>query len=138
MKTPTRRERGVAMALAALWLAAIIAIAAITIEVSRLADTATEVQVAADAAALAAAQNMVRGGDTGSAIAAAQSVAGQNRTDGRAPAGSDVAIEVGAYTVADGFSSGVANNAVRATVTIARVQYILATVFGQGSSTAVA
>src|SRR5947207_1595397 len=85
MRTPTSRERGLAMALAALWLAAIVAIAAITIEVSRLTDTATEVQVAVDAAALAAAENMLKGGNVDSAKAAARTVASQNRTDGRPP-----------------------------------------------------
>ena len=99
MRTPTSRERGLAMALAALWLAAIVAIAAITIEVSRLTDTATEVQVAVDAAALAAAENMLKGGNVDSAKAAARTVAAQNRTDGRGPAPGDVRLEFGSYTV---------------------------------------
>ena len=97
MKTPTRRERGIATALFALWLVAIVAIAAITIQVSRLSDTATEVQVAVDAAALAAAENMLKGGNVDSAKAAARTVAAQNRTDGRGPG--DVRLEFGSYTV---------------------------------------
>jgi len=99
MKTPTRRERGIAMALFALWLVAIVAIAAITIQVSRLSDTATEVQVAVDAAALAAAENMLKGGNVDSAKAAARTVAAQNRTDGRGPGPGDVRLEFGSYTV---------------------------------------
>ena len=99
MKAATRHERGIAMALFALWLAAIVAIAAITIEVSRLSDTATEVQVAVDAAALAGAENLLKGGNVDSAKAAARTVAAQNRTDGRGPAPGDVRLEFGSYTV---------------------------------------
>ena len=113
------------------------AIAAITIEVSRLTDTATEVQVAVDAAALAAAENMLKGGNVDSAKAAARTVAAQNRTDGRGPAPGDVRLEFGSYTIADGFSAGGADNAVRATVTISNVRYLLASVFGSGTNTAV-
>ena len=137
MKAATRHERGIAMALFALWLAAIVAIAAITIEVSRLSDTATEVQVAVDAAALAGAENLLKGGNVDSAKAAARTVAAQNRTDGRGPGPGDVRLEFGSYTVADGFSAGGADNAVRATVTIHNVRYLLASVFGNGSNTAV-
>jgi TctA family transporter len=54
MATHGRGERGVVLALAAMFLTAIIAMSAVALEVSRLTDTATEVQVAADAAALAA------------------------------------------------------------------------------------
>jgi Flp pilus assembly protein TadG len=133
----TKRERGVAMVLAAIWLTAMIAISALTIEVSRLTDTSTEVQVAADAAALAAAQNMIRGGTTDSATIAARTVAGSNKTDGRAPAPADVALQFGSYTPSVGFTPGGANNAVHATVTIQNVRYLLATVFGFGSSTTV-
>ena len=84
------------MALFALWLAAIVAIAAITIEVSRLSDTATEVQVAVDAAALAGAENLLKGGNVDSAKAAARTVAAQNRTDGRARARGTCASSSGA------------------------------------------
>jgi len=83
------RQRGVALALAAIFLAAILAMSAVAIEVSRLTDTATEVQAAADAAALAAAQNVINGGTAGpggTATVAAQTVAGRNATDGRTPA----------------------------------------------------
>ena len=133
------RERGMVMALAAVFLVAVIAISAIAIEVSRLTDTATEVQVAADAAAMAAAQNLTRGGTQASATAAAQAVAAQNSTDGRTPSSDNVSpIEFGSYTAAAGFrAGGTPVNAVRATVSIPNVQFILANVFGQGSSTTV-
>jgi Putative Flp pilus-assembly TadE/G-like len=137
MTRRTKGERGVTVALAAMWLVAITAIAAITIEVARLTDTATEVQIAADAAALAAAQRVINGGDTASATDVARNVAAQNRTDGRAPAASDVSLEFGTYAVATGFVAGGQNNAVRATLTVPGVRYLLATVFGQGSSTTV-
>ena len=55
MQTRAARERGVALVAGALWIAAILAIAGIAIEVGRLTTTATEVQVAGDAGALAAA-----------------------------------------------------------------------------------
>jgi hypothetical protein len=132
----TKRERGVIMALAGVFLVAIIAISAISIEVSRLTDTATEVQVAADAAALAAAQNMLNGGDPGTATAAGQTVAGLNQTDGRLPQAPNVGIEFGTYG-AGGFVPGAADNAVRATVAIPNVRFILATVFDFGASTTV-
>src|SRR5437879_12732426 len=92
-------ERGIAMVLAALLLTAIIAIAGIAVEVSRLTDTATEVQVAADAAALAAAQNKINGGTDADARTAAQTVAAKNGADGRAPSPS---IVLGRYSVAHG------------------------------------
>jgi hypothetical protein len=130
------REQGIAMVLAALFLTAIIAIFAIALEISRLTDTATEVQVAADAAALAGAQNITSGGTTGTAQDAGQRVAGKNTADGRSPAPSDVQIEFGKYTPGIGFVAGAADNAVRATVTMQNVRYILASVFG-GPSTSV-
>src|SRR5438045_8104897 len=104
MASRNGRERGVVMVVAAVWLAAIVAITAIAMEVSRLTDTATEVQVAADASALAAAQNMIAGGTTASAIVAGATVAGENRTDGRAPAPGQVSFEFGSYAPATGFS----------------------------------
>ena len=131
-------ERGIAMVLAALLLTAIIAITGIAVEVSRLTDTATEVQVAADAAALAAAQNKINGGTDADARTAAETVAAKNATDGRAPSPD---IVFGSYSVANGFStsppSGTDLPAVRATVTAADVRYLMATVFGAGTSTTV-
>jgi hypothetical protein len=136
------RERGVAMVLAAIWLVAIIAIAAIATEVSRLSDTATEVQVAADAAALAAAQNMAKTNDTTSARTAAQTIAAKNSADGRTPPPGDVFVEFGSYSVAGGYSgsppvAGTSVLAARATVTMENVRYILASIFGAGTSTSV-
>src|SRR2546428_6994042 len=111
MAAQSEGERGIAMVLAALLLVAIIAISGIAIEVSRLTDTATEVQVAADSAALAAAQNIIEGGDTASATVAGKAVAAQNRTDGRGPTAADVGIEFGGYTAAGGFNPGGGTNA---------------------------
>src|SRR2546422_8799482 len=132
MAMRARRERGVVMVVAAVWLTAVIAMSATAIEVSRLTDTATEVQVAADSAALAAAQNMIDGGDTASATVAGKAVAAQNRTDGRGPTAADVGIEFGGYTAAGGFNPGGGTNAGRALGVIQNVRYIFATVFGRG------
>ena len=137
MAMRARRERGVVMVVAAVWLTAIIAISAIAIEVSRLTDTATEVQVAADSAALAAAENMLNGGTTTSATTTAQTVAGRNRTDGRAPAPGNVAIEFGTYKKATGFTAGPPDNAARATVALPNVRYLLASVLNRATSTTV-
>ena len=49
MRSRGRRERGVALFATGIFLLAMLALAAIAIEVSRLTDTATEVQVVADA-----------------------------------------------------------------------------------------
>ena len=130
------RERGIAMLLAALFLMAIISIFAIALETSRLTATATEVQVAADAAALAAAQNITSGGTTGTAQDAGQRVAGKNTADGRSPAPGDVQIAFGTYTPGTGFVAGPPDNAARATVTMQNVRYILASAIG-GASTSV-
>jgi putative Flp pilus-assembly TadE/G-like protein len=140
MATHGRGERGVVLALAAMFLTAIIAMSAVALEVSRLTDTATEVQVAADAAALAAAQNMIKGGTSGpggTATTAAQTVAAKNGTDGRTPAAAEVSVEFGTYSAATGFTLGAANNAVRATVSLGNVRYLLASVFGTGATTTV-
>jgi len=127
-------ERGVIMVLAGIFLAAIFAIGAIAIELSHLSDTATEVQVAADAAALAAAENMFQGGNTANATTVGQAVAGLNSTDGRAP---NPTFEFGTYASATGFSPGGGSNAVRATIALQNVQYVLASVLGLGTSTTV-
>ncbi len=137
-----RGERGVSLVLGALWVGAIGAVLAIAVEVGRLTDTATEVQVAADAAALAAAEDMVKGGTAGAggtAERAGRDVAERNRADGRAPKDGEVAIEFGNYSVAAGFVPGAAANATRATVTLSDppVLYVLASILGSGSSTTV-
>ena len=76
MQTRAPRERGVALVAGALWIAAILAIAGIAIEVGRLTTTATEVQVAADAGALAAAVALGRNQTNSQAQAAGGSVRG--------------------------------------------------------------
>ncbi len=133
MKRHGKRERGVAVILAALWLGAITAVAAIAVEVARLTHVATEVQIAADAAALAAAKNLFGGGDQTSATTAGQTVAGKNQADGRLPAPGDVNIEFGKYGVAAGWGSS-GDPAVRATVTMTNVKYIMASMLGLGNT----
>ena len=140
MARSRKRERGVTMVLAAVFLVAIAAISAISIEIARLADTATEVQSAADAAALAAAENIDTGGDSTTATTAAQTVAGRNRTDGRWPASSNLDVQFGSWTAAGGYSSsgpvaGVSVPAVKATVSMPNVEYIFGSVLGGASTT---
>ena len=55
MRAGERSERGLALVAVAVWLGAVLALAAIAIEVAHLTTAATEVQVASDSAALAAA-----------------------------------------------------------------------------------
>lgn len=134
-------ERGVAAVLASIFLVAIIAVSALSIEIARLTDTSTEVQSAADSAALAAAQNLVDGGDNTSATTAADTVASRNRADGRAPAAGNVALEFGSWSAATGYSTSApappaSIPAVQATVSMPNVQYLLASALG-GSSTSV-
>lgn len=134
-----RGERGVTMLLAAISLVAIIAISAISIEIARLTDTATEVQSAADAAALAAAENIDVSGDTATATSAARTVASRNRADGRAPAPANVAVEFGSWTAGGGYSSsaplaGSSLPAVKATVTMPDVRFLLASALGASST----
>jgi hypothetical protein len=122
------------MMLAAVFLTAIIAVTAIGVEVSRLATVATETQIAADAAALAAAKNLfgVSGATQTTARAAGQAVAAQNQIDGRFPAAADVNIEFGTYSAASGWGSGT-DPAIRATVTMQNVRYLLATALNIGN-----
>jgi len=133
MLTGRRTERGIALVATAISLVALLAIAAIALEVARLTDTATEVQVAADSAALAAAlaisQNL-----SGQAAANGKSAAAANTADARSVDPSGVQIDIGHYnsdpTASPHFTTtctaGVDCNAARATVTVSNVNYIMA------------
>jgi Flp pilus assembly protein TadG len=135
------RTRGVAVAMTAIWLTALMAVAAIGVEVARLATVATEVQVAADAAALGAAKNLwsTPGATQGTATSAGQAVAAQNQADGRFPASGNVNIQYGTWVANTGFVNGGGGGspAVRATVTMPNVKYLMATVFGFATQTQV-
>src|SRR5439155_5087682 len=148
MQTRAPRERGVALVAGALWIAAILAIAGIAIEVGRLTTTATEVQVAADAGALAAAVALGKNQTNSQAQAAGSSMATANFADGRAVDPSGVQIDVGHYDPAPSanphFSTactpgGSADscNAARATVTVSGVNYIMASILNGQIATAV-
>ena len=147
MQTRGPRERGVALVAGALWIAAILAMAGIAIEVGRLTTTATEVQVAADAGALAAAVALGKNQTPSQAQAAGTSTATANFADGRAVDPSSVQIDVGHYDPAPSanphFStactpggSSDSCNAARATVTVSGVNYIMASILnGQLATT---
>ena len=81
MKRRSDSERGSILAIAGACLVAFLAIGAIAIGVSRLTDTATEVQAVADSGALAGGSALLRGGN---AYAEAKNVAQVNRIDGKA------------------------------------------------------
>ncbi len=81
MRSGGRRERGLALVASAVWLIAIFTMAAIAIEVARLTNAATEVQVAADAAAFAANVALGKTQTTSLAQAAGKSAAARNSVD---------------------------------------------------------
>lgn len=144
MQDRNRRERGAVLASTAVWMIALLAITAIAVEVARLTTTATEVQVAADAAALGAA--VAIGQPTPpSADAWGKAVAAANYADGRAIDTNKVLIDVGNYNsdpaASPHFTTGctpfVDCNAARATVTVENVNYIMASIFGGQTGTSV-
>src|SRR5207247_472267 len=97
MRSGGRRERGLALVASAVWLIAIFTMAAIAIEVARLTDAATEVQVAADAAAFAANVALGNTQTTSLAQAAGKSAAARNFVDGHAVDPDGVQIDIGHY-----------------------------------------
>jgi len=143
-----RGERGVALVAGALWFTAVLALAAIAIEVARLTDTATEVQIAADAAAFAGAVALGRNQTPSDAQAAGKSVAAVNAADGRLIDPSGVQMDIGHYdpspsanphfstTCTPGGTTD-ACNAARATVTVSGVQYVMASILNGQAGTAV-
>jgi hypothetical protein len=141
-------ERGVALVAGALWLGAVVAMTAIAIEVARLTTTATEVQVAADAGAFAAAVALGRKKPPDDARAAGKSTAGANFVDGHAVGPDNVQIDVGHYDPAPaanphftaectpgGTTDGC--NAAKATVTAGGVNFVTASILNGQQGTAV-
>ena len=125
-------------------MVALLAIMAIAIEVARLTDTATEVQTAADSAALAAALAISKG-SSGTAVTEGQNAAAQNYADGQLVPTSGVQIDLGHFSsdpaVSPHFSTtctaGVDCNAARATVTVNNVKYLLASILNGNTATSV-
>jgi hypothetical protein len=138
----SRGERGIALAATGIFLLALIAFAAIAVEVSRLTDTATEVQVTADASVLGAAVSRAKGHTDAVAIQDGQTIGADNYADGKnIPTGS-INIEPGHYDPAAPPGSkfvpnGVPDDAFRSTVTINNVKYIMATVLNGQTATGV-
>ena len=146
MRTGRRRERGVAFALMAIWLAVSLGMAAMAVEVARLTTTATEVQIAADAAALGAAMALGKGQSTSDVQTAGKTVAAANFADGQPVDTNGVQIDIGHYnpdpTVNPHFSSTCAAggsadgcNAARATVTLPGIKYIVASILNGQAGT---
>jgi Flp pilus assembly protein TadG len=143
MKT-RKRESGVSLVATGIWIFALIALMAGAIEVARLTDTATEVQVSADAAALGAATAMSRGLSP-QAVTIGQSAAASNFADGRTVDSSGVQIDIGHYdsdpTANPHFTAactpGTDCNGARATVTVNNVRFIVASILNGQTGTAV-
>ena len=83
-RSATRRksERGVAMVAFAISMGALFGLAAVAIDIGRLAMVANETQNVADIAATAGAVNLLNSGTATTARADAQSVVAQNRLAG--------------------------------------------------------
>src|SRR5438046_6083714 len=140
MRSQRRNEKGVALVAAGIFMVAMLALAAIAVEVARLTDTATEVQVVADVGAMGAAVARARGKDEAGAIQAGTDVAVLNFADGTHVPSSSVLIEAGHYDPArdpgDMFHAGEnPHNAFRSTVTVSNVKYIMATILNGQSGT---
>ena len=107
-------ERGAILAFAAIAMVAFLSFAVVGVDLARVAFTATEAQTAADAAATAGVNALIRDGDV---VAQAQSVALQNTIDGLPASLAADAIELGHYEFAThSFIAGLTpHNAVRAT-----------------------
>jgi len=138
-----RGQQGFILVAAGILLVAVIAVVAIAVEVSRLTHTATEVQVAADAAALGAAVESTRSGVTeGQAIQAGRTIGSLNFANGAQVPISAVSIQPGHYdptrAVGDKFHGGeLPHDAFKATVTLTGVQYLTSTLISSQASTPV-
>src|SRR6266481_6170720 len=124
----------------ALWILAFLGLTAIAVEIARLTHTATEVQASADAAALSGAAALGKGL---SEVTGGQNAATANSADGHAIATSSVLIEKGHYDSSAAASphfstsctAGTDCNAVKATITVDNVNYIMASVLNGQSGT---
>jgi len=133
------RQRGAALATVGIFMIVIAGMAVLGVDVGRLAYTATETQVVADAGAVAYAKTMLENevnDRDDSPFAAADQVVGVNSIDGKS--GSDASVEyaVGRFDFDDREfrPGGVPANAVRATGA-ATVDNIFASMFGSDDST---
>src|SRR5436190_2966706 len=97
MRNQRPREKGIALVAAGIFMVAMLALAAIAVEVARLTDTATEVQVVADVGAMGAAVARARGKDEGQAIQAGTDVATLNFADGKHVPDTSIVIDAGHY-----------------------------------------
>ncbi len=133
-------ERGFALIAMALFILAFLGLTAIAVEISRLTDTATEVQASADSAALGGAAALAKGL---SEVTGGQNAATANSADGHAVATSSVLIEKGHYDssaaanphFSTSCTAGLDCNAVKATVTVDNVSYIMASILEGHSGT---
>jgi Flp pilus assembly protein TadG len=133
-------DRGFALIAMALFILAFLGLTAIAVEISRLTHTATEVQASADSAALSAAAALAKHLNE---VTGGQNAATANNADGHAIAASSVLIEKGHYDSSAGASthfstSCTANvdcNAVKATVTVDNVNYIMGSILDGQSGT---
>jgi hypothetical protein len=141
MRARQRRESGIALVGAGIWFLALAAMVAIAIEIARLTDTATEVQVAADSGAIGGALALAQG-HADQAVARGTTAASNNQADGRAVGAGGVLIEVGHYATDPAANphfvtpcaGGTDCNAIKATVTVDNVQYIVASLFGSAQT----
>jgi len=127
-----RNERGAILAFTAIAMVAFLSFAVVGIDLARLAFTATEAQMVADAAATAGASALF---ENRSAVAQAQIVALQNTIDGRPASLGGDAIEIGHYEFAThSFVAGLTpHNAVRATAQ-SRISNFIAAILGTPST----
>lgn len=133
MHRALRSERGMTMVFTAVAMTAFLAFAVVGVDLGRLALTATEVQTVADAAATAGIRALLENQD---AVGQAQTVAAQNKIDGKSPSIPAQNIQVGSYdrTANTFVAGGVPQNAVRATAG-ATVQNLMAAVLGSAATT---
>src|SRR5262245_3903698 len=103
MRGKRRRQRGVALALVAIFLAVILGITALGVDLGRLAHTANEVQTVADAAARGGAKSLLdNSGTAGFGITTAHLISSKNIVNGVAPPNGDVLVDEGSYNPATG------------------------------------
>jgi Flp pilus assembly protein TadG len=131
MQREPKNERGVALVAFAVSMAALFALAAVAVDMGRLATVAEEVQAVADAAATGGAERLLKSGTAAQAQADAQAVVGQNMVAGATATIATSAIEVGQYNpTTNTFTPGATPpDAVRATPS-ATVQNLFVGIFG--------
>jgi Flp pilus assembly protein TadG len=128
-------ERGFALAAFALSMTALFALAAVAIDLGRIAHTANEVQNVADIAATAGATNLINGGTAATARSDAQAVVAQNAVAGSTASIQTSDLQVGQYDpTTNVFTNGATPpNAVRATPSVT-VQNLFAGIFGSSEN----